>query len=70
MMDENASARPDFTKWRVMELTLTVKQWRPSLIEWLWIAWGFDIFICNVPLFKSLVAANVIVWLILAGAVK
>ena len=34
-------------------------------IGWLKTLWGYDIFLGNVPFLKSLVLANVIVWLIL-----
>lgn len=50
-------------KWKTMQLTITR---RPSDIsEWLWLAWGYDIFLHEIPFLKSLVLANVLVWLLL-----
>ncbi len=49
-------------KWKTMQLKLAR---RPSgLSEWLWLAWGFDIFLHEIPVLKTIVAANVLVWLL------
>lgn len=50
-------------EWKAMQLTLTR---RPvDISEWLWAVWGLDIFLYNIPVLKSIVLANVLIWLIL-----
>ena len=48
--------------WRLMQLAL---QERPKGIrQWITTLWGFDIFLWSVPFLKTVLAANVLVWII------
>ena len=51
-------------KWKTMQLRITR---RPTdIAEWMWLAWGFDIFLHEIPFLKTVVAANVVAWLLVA----
>jgi hypothetical protein len=49
--------------WRLMQIS--TMDHPKNLAEWRRFLWGYDIFCGSVPFLKSLVAANVIVWLLM-----
>lgn len=48
--------------FKLIQLRSTQKP--KGFIEWFYLIWGFDIFFHKVPFLKSIVLANIIVWLI------
>ena len=64
--EQGVSIRPNFKEWKVIAISVSAREHHPSPKEWLYILWGLDIFINGVPFLKTIVAANVLVWLIFA----
>ena len=49
--------------WKLLSLTFGANKPKTPR-QWLAALWGFDIFVHEIPFMKSIVLANVIVWLI------
>ena len=49
--------------WKLLSLSLGNSKPK-TLRQWLTVLWGFDIFIQEIPFMKSIVLANIIVWLV------
>lgn len=49
-------------KWRALDFTIDVRP--KGLREWLNLIYGWDIFFNGVPFLKTLILANILVWLI------
>lgn len=50
-------------RWKLLRLDFTSEAVREH--GWLDVLWGFDIFLGEIPFMKSLILANIIVWVIL-----
>lgn len=57
--------KKDKVRWKAIEITL--KDWRKIVKEvGLWeIIWGTDIFIQKIPVIKSMILANLLMWVLL-----
>uniref|UniRef100_A0A6H1ZX84 Uncharacterized protein n=1 Tax=viral metagenome TaxID=1070528 RepID=A0A6H1ZX84_9ZZZZ len=63
MEDTYKIAPKKITKFRLLQLNINRKLAGVGLLEYIW---GFDIFISKLPLLKTMVAANIIVWILLS----
>jgi len=51
-----------YSGWKLMSLHPTSKP--KGVKQWLNFIWGFDIFIYKIPFMKTLILANIIIWLL------
>jgi len=53
--------------WRLVRLCIGRE--RPgTTVDWLWMLWGFDVWIGRVPLLKLVVLANLVMWVLMWGS--
>ena len=58
-----AEVNPYYNGWELISLHATSSKPK-GVKQWLNFIWGFDIFIYKIPFMKTLILANIIVWLL------
>ena len=53
------------SKWKALEFRTGENGKPKGFKEWFWFLWGSDVFFNRVPIFKTMIAANFLVWIIL-----